>query len=596
MLTSTQLHFAHRLGGFALAGLLAACASTPLPPPTATAPSAVSSSLALAPDGAWLAAANLESGTLSLVDPARATVTAEVPVGAEPRAVAVVPDGDVVLAVTARAGELVWVDPATATVTGRLLLGGQPLAVVADGRRAYVSLFGAGQIAVVDLAARQVEALIAVEAAPAGLTLHQGALFVTHFYTGRVTRIDLSTRSPEPAITTASEANLALALVPSATDARAYLPLTLAHAEALTLTAETTVTPVVNVLDLATGRSTQLPLYVEANLVSLPVAAALSPDERWLFVASAGSDQLAVVATATGQLAGLFPVGAGPRAVVAANDRLYVHNGVDDTVTIVGVAYPSGTREAMPPLSHQATVSLTQSPLTPTEQLGKRLFNSAQPPLGAGWVACATCHFDGGHDGRTWLGFPDGPRNTPALFDLADTAPYHWSGDLDELQDVEFTIQRIQHGAGLLGAGLQPAQGAANAGRSAELDALAAYLRTFRAPPPLRLLDAAAQERGRKAFARWGCASCHSGPALTDGRAHLLSHDDIGDPALQRNPRGMRFDTPGLVGAWQTSPYFHDGSTATLRETLFRAGFHGMGWAMNPSEVDDVVAYLQSLP
>jgi cytochrome c peroxidase len=215
------------------------------------------------------------------------------------------------------------------------------------------------------------------------------------------------------------------------------------------------------------------------------------------------------------------------------------------------------------------------------------------------WLSCATCHLDGGADGRTWAGFPDGPRNTPALFGASRTLPLHWSGNLDELQDTEHTIRDIQGGAGLIDGQPSPALGAPNAGRSATLDALAAYLSTLApTPSPFSAADgeaAAAIQRGQYSFQRWGCAVCHGAPLYTDRQLHLSS---IGDPALERHPTSPlpRFDTPSLLGVWATAPYFHDGSAATLRDVLFSKDFHNVGPAIDAGEQADLVGYMRSLP
>jgi hypothetical protein len=82
--------------------------------------------------------------------------------------------------------------------------------------------------------------------------------------------------------------------------------------------------------------------------------------------------------------------------------------------------------------------------------------------------------------------FPDGVRQTPALWNAAQTRPWHWPAALDESQDVESTIQLIQHGLGLA-PGVDPLLlGTPNAGRAADLDALATFLeRGIRVPAAL---------------------------------------------------------------------------------------------------------------
>jgi hypothetical protein len=95
-----------------------------------------------------------------------------------------------------------------------------------------------------------------------------------------------------------------------------------------------------------------------------------------------------------------------------------------------------------------ATTVLTTILLEPEVLAGKRIFISASSPDLSidNWISCAVCHIDGTLDGRTWLGFLDGPRNTPSLLSKGRTLPIHWSGDLDEFADVELTIRNIQVG------------------------------------------------------------------------------------------------------------------------------------------------------
>ncbi len=69
-------------------------------------------------------------------------------------------------------------------------------------------------------------------------------------------------------------------------------------------------------------------------------------------------------------------------------------------------------------------------------------------------MSCATCHNDGGHDGRTWdfTGFGEGLRNTPALKGRAGMGHgfVHWSANFDEIQDFEGQIRSLAGGTGLM--------------------------------------------------------------------------------------------------------------------------------------------------
>ena len=228
---------------------------------------------------------------------------------------------------------------------------------------------------------------------------------------------------------------------------RAYLPQTRSNASNTALTFDTTVFPVVNVLDLS--RLTLLPreritIDTADQPVNMPSAVALSPDGHRLFVANAGSDDLSVIDLVTGQGVDHIDVGANPRGlgITPDGERLFVNNVLDGTMSVIETET----------LRVIEVVSLTRIPLSPDVLLRKKIFNSASAPLLTtdNWISCATCHFDAGMDGRTWLGFPDGPRNTPALFGVGQTLPIHWSGDLDELHDVELTIRAIQFGKGLI--------------------------------------------------------------------------------------------------------------------------------------------------
>lgn len=554
-----------------------------------------SGSLSLAPDGSRLVAANPDARSITLVSLSDPALQHEVALEHAPQTAAFTPDSATVLVAAysrEQAGMIYWVDAATAQVSGQLAVGGLPHGIVADARRAYVSLFGRGQVAVIDLETRALSHLIDVEPFPSGLALASEALYLTHFYSGHVTRLPLGTLTPEPALATDPEANLSQFIALSPDGERAYLPQTLSHTANMSLTAESTVSPVVAVVDLAAGGppAAQVPLYSAERVANLPLALAISLDEERLFVASAGTDEIWAIDLLTRHVITSIPAGRNPRGLALSQDgkTLFVHNVLDGTLSMVDVLEVTDGLQ----LSERGRITLTAMPLSHEVLAGKRLFNSALPPMSNGWLSCATCHFDGGHDARTWLGFPDGPRNTPALYDVAGTAPYHWSGDRPKLQDVELTIRAIQHGRGFLPDTVAAGE---TAGRSAELDALAAYLASLATPPSPYPTKTEAIERGARAYQRWGCATCHSGPLLTDRRSHALN-DGIGDLALQRNPRGLQFDTPGLFGVWLTAPYFHDGSSATLRETLFRAGFHGMGWAMDAQEVEDVLAYLRALP
>jgi cytochrome c peroxidase len=246
---------------------------------------------------------------------------------------------------------------------------------------------------------------------------------------------------------------------------------------------------------------------------------------------------------------------------------------------------------------------------------GKILFSSALPPLSARrWVACASCHPDGLSDGRVWQN-PEGLRKTPPLFGLAHTHPLHWSADRDEVQDFEYTIRSpLMRGSGLVRGPVRPKQGfhpieleETMSGRSEDLDALAVYTNSFEftlsphIPAPGKL--SAAAERGKALFfsKEVGCADCHRGPYYTDSRLERpFNLHDVGtggdDPSEKMGPK---YDTPTLLGVYRSAPYLHHGKAKTLHDVLTtynKEDRHGKTSHLTPAEIDDLVAFLKSLP
>ena len=218
-------------------------------------------------------------------------------------------------------------------------------------------------------------------------------------------------------------------------------------------------------------------------------------------------------------------------------------------------------------------------------QEGKALFFSTTafgqrpsqgPMVENQFLSCATCHAGPGFaDGLTHLVGPVrerefGRRQTPSLFGVANTAPYGWDGRNATLQNQS------------RGAIVSPLEmHAAREPTKRELDALAEFQKSLVEPAaaPGKDFDPVRAARGEALFrtprpivdptgefpsgARVACATCHSGPFFTDGKAHrdfVPTGDPVFDPG-HVGPDGtiLGFDTPSLLGARFTAPYFHDG-------------------------------------
>jgi mono/diheme cytochrome c family protein len=191
-----------------------------------------------------------------------------------------------------------------------------------------------------------------------------------------------------------------------------------------------------------------------------------------------------------------------------------------------------------------------------------------------GGLACASCHGEGGDDGHVWHFAGLGARRTQAInVGLRDTEPFHWSGDMKDLPTLmgEVFVTRM---------GGVP--------QSAErVDALANWLFAQRPPAGLRASDDPAVVRGQALFhsEQVACGSCHSGEKLTNNESV-----DVGTGGL--------FQVPSLVGIAHRAPFIHTGCAATLRDRFDPAcggDRHGDVSELNEAQLDDLVAYLESL-
>jgi YVTN family beta-propeller protein len=554
--------------------------------PDARLTTAVSSStLALGRDNRTLVTANFLSNTLSVFSVSQGELLAEIPVGLDPRSIALTNDGT--RAVTANRGDgtlsVVTISDLDNPVTQTIDLGGvQPYAVVlGEDDRAYVSLQGSAQVVTVDLLSGQVLNRIAVPPQPAGLALWGDFLYVTHFWSGQISLIYLPLSRVATTVTSGLDTSVSQGIEIDVTRGIAYLPQTRSNAQNAFLTFDTTVFPVVNVLNLRSltvERPNRVTLDTADRPVNMPFAIALDRFRQWMFVANAGSNDVSVIDLNTGLARANIQVGANPRGILLNRDNslLFVHNVLDGTLTIIE------TRN----LTVEDEVSISDVNIPIDALIGAQLFYSAADPrLSANrWLSCANCHFDGASDGRVWQGFAEGPRNTPLLYNLLETAPYNWSASWDELADVELKIRLLHGGSGLIeGQAASPALGDPHAGRSLDLDVLASYLSTLAGPANPNPTDTEAVVRGEQVFAEQECASCHAGTTGTD----LMRHD-VGT--------GGEFDTPALRWLWMSAPYFHDGRAATLGDVFALPGAHQLITTLPAEDIDALVAYLLTLP
>ncbi len=384
-----------------------------------------SGSIAITPDGTTVFVVNPDSGSVSAIDTALGTTLDEIRVGRDPRSLALGPDGQRLYVTNHASATLTILDIHPLALYAALRVGPDPYGVVVDptGRLVYVAATGADRIDVVDTDLAQVVDTIAVEARPRGLAIaDDGAqLYVTHQLSGVVSVLDLTERTVLHVIETGSESNRTQRIVVDLTMSRAYLPHIRSNVSNPHLLFDTTLFPVLSVIDLTTNQHLlheRLDLSVVDQPVNLPFDVALSSDGQRAYIVYLGSGDMSVIELASRTVLAHLEVGDGPRGIVLTPDErtAYVANALSGDVSVIDLStFEEVTR-----------IPTTTSPLSPQLHRGKLLFISSRSTAISRdrWMSCESCHFDGEHDGRTWL-FPDGPRNTANLRGLADTRPLH---------------------------------------------------------------------------------------------------------------------------------------------------------------------------
>jgi hypothetical protein len=342
------------------------------------------------------------------------------------------------------------------------------------------------------------------------------------------------------------------------------------------------------------------------------VASAIAYDRFgiYMFVALEASREIAVVDAHGGWEMFRFNAGRAPQGLAISTDgrTLYVNNALERTLGAFDLSrlLDQGNAEV---------VALASIPTIAAEKLGvqvlrgKQLFYDAKDARLArdGYISCASCHNDGGHDGRVWdlTGFGEGLRNTISLRGRGGGQGFlHWSNNFNEVQDFESQIRALSGGTGLMtsaqfnqGTRSQPL-GDPKAGVSADLDALAAYVASLNAfpPSPYRNADGSLSGSGmagRTLFESKNCGSCHGGTAFTNSASN--NPQNVGTVNVDSGNRLggtlTGIDIPTLRDVWATAPYLHRGSAPTLGDAI-RA--HS-GISVTSTESSDLVAYLMQI-
>lgn len=573
------------------------------------------------PDGTKMLVANTDNGTVTVVDWTTKKATGEIRVGDAPEGTAWA--GKLGLVTVYGDDKVLLLDPEARSIIATIPVADEPYGIVTtkDGKFAYVTHDYPGQVSEIDVAARKVTRVFTVGAGCRGIALSndEKILYVTEFHTARLLAVDRSTGKVVDQWDGYGSDNLCRHVVLHPVRGKAYLSHIRSRITAFDATGS--IFPQLSICDLVPAkpdlkrrRSIGLDTYNAPAVVTNPWEAALSPDGKTLYTVYAGTDDANVSRVIdddyqeADRIGPAIRVGKHPRAVrvSASGDEVVIYNTLDYELAV----FDKGLRRVI------ARIPVCPPAHTPEWRRGKELFQTAKQPMTRErWIACSSCHPDGLNDGRVWQN-PEGPRKTQNMFGLAHTHPLHWSADRDEVQDFEYTVRgKLMRGSGLARGTLKSSTGFTDfvaleeklSGRSADLDALAVYTNSFgfrlspHIPAPGKLSESA--ERGKKIFfdAKTQCATCHSGPYYTDSRLEkpYKLHDvgTLGDPAVEKI--GAKFDTPTLLGVYRIGSYLHDGRAKSLQEVLTihnKGDKHGVTSHLTPTEVEDLVAFLKSLP
>lgn len=588
--------------------------------------------------------ANYDNDSVSVIDAAGLTKIAEIPVSRGPISLAFDPAGK--LWVLHRdAHSLSIIDPGSLAVEREVMLpyASQPmgLAMSPSGDGAYVSLMALGKLLKLDATTAEVVAEAEVGSSARGVSVsHDGSqVYVTRFISadthGEVVRFDAalqqSTRIELLADETTDDTdqkgrglpNYLFSVGLSPDGLWAWVPGKKDNIfrgllrEDQALSDDNTVRPLIALLNVAEG-SENVARRIDLDDRNLPNQVEFAPLGDYVFVSVAGSALIEVRDAYTGGfVTALKETGFAPRGLALAEDnKLFVHASLSRSLAVYDVSTIISSET-------QTAVRLMDIPTVENEKLdaqvlrGKQLFfNSADIRMSdQGYISCASCHFDGGEDGRVWdfASAGEGLRNSIALLGRRGTGQgnVNWSGSFDEIQDADDNIRNLFGGKGFLSAEalamgtVGTPLGDAKQGLNPELDAIAAFLDSldtyhaspFRNPDGTLTPDGIA---GRAIFKRLGCGFCHTGPDTTDsGRGKL---HDVGTLKPTSGQRGgeplLGIDTPTLNGVWETPPYLHDGSAATLRDVLTTANAedrHAFTSQLSEQELNQLVSYVQQL-
>ncbi len=326
----------------------------------------------------------------------------------------------------------------------------------------------------------------------------------------------------------------------------------------------------------------------------------------------------------------IFTLGLAVSACTSTKKEAAPEPTVEDKAVDVAVAEVGKplTAEPLKPLPELSDLNMDKV------VLGRALYHDTMLS-GDGTISCATCHemSHGGAEPRktsTGIRGQIGPINSPTVLNSSLNVSQFWDGRAKDLRaQAEGPVANpIEMGATWKGVVKRLRRNDEYVAQFAALyedgitknnvtDAIAVYEEALITPSrfdayllgdPNAITDA--EKKGYETFKEVGCTACHNG-ALIGGsmfqkmglvndyfkdRGGELTEADLGRFNVTKNPADKHFfKVPTLRNVELTAPYLHDGSKATLEETVVAMGKYQLGRDLTDAQVNSIVTFLKSL-
>ncbi|RQO51223.1 hypothetical protein DBV14_17330 [Variovorax sp. KBW07] len=606
---------------------------TVIAPVTARAPTHTTN---IAGDANSVYSVNPDSGTVAAIDAQTLAKRWETRVGDEPKTLAVGPDGRIWVTVQGE-DKLVALNAADGSLSATVPLaygsGPYGVAFTPDGARGLLTLESKSILMSFDPSNGATTGAVALEGTVRGIAVNADSqvAYVTRFKSkmtgGQLHKVNLQSMSamttialPVDTATVDTEshargvANYLSQVVISPDGTRAVLPSKKDNIvrgkfrDGNNLEHDKTVRSILSQVNLQTAAEV-FGEQIDFDDRAPARAALFSPSGDYIFVAQMEGNRVAIVDPYSRTVRGEINASSAPHGLYldATRKRLFVNNFLARSVSVHDVASVLSSESAAPTfLQNVATVA--QEPMSPAALRGKQVFYNASDRRMSkdNYISCASCHADAGDDGMVWdfTQRGEGLRRTISLMGKRGMGhgKLHWTANFDELQDFENDIRNEFGGLGFLTnaefTATQDPLGAPKAGKSVQLDDLAAYLTSLNKymRSPARNADgslSADAVRGQTLFASAQCVTCHTGATFRDGLRHDVGTIQLSSGKGMNQPlAGVGFDTPTLVGTWNTAAFFHNGQAATLQDVL--AGGHGNASSLPAADVVAIREYVRS--